>query len=492
MRYVLAFVVALLVAAGAVFVWAGRAAGPSIEIREPSKAVGMSTPLDVVVTAPRGNLSRLDVAIEQNGQQYPLFGLAAAGTAAQGGASLKQEAEDKVRVTGAVGRKNVAALRGGPARIVVTAERPVMFGLRRVRSQAARDVVVFLEPPRVSVVSVHHFVNHGGAEVVVYRATPPEVESGVRVGDVTYPGFPAAGAGIPANDPALKVAFFALLWDQDLNAPISVFARDTAGNEGRATFEYRVFPKPFKKSRIEINDTFLQRVVPGILEHTPDLKVENPSDLVSSFLTINGTLRKRNAEAIAALAKDTSPKMLWEGPFAQLTNSQVEASFADQRTYFYAGKEIDRQVHLGFDLAVTANVAVAAANKGTVVYADFLGIYGNTVVVDHGMGLQSLYAHLSSIEVKPGDTVQRGQTVGRSGMTGLAGGDHLHFTMLLNGHPVTPVDWWSQQWVEDRVLRKFREAGAPAPAAQTAAPAATPEPAKTAPPAKARRAPRKR
>jgi murein DD-endopeptidase MepM/ murein hydrolase activator NlpD len=184
--------------------------------------------------------------------------------------------------------------------------------------------------------------------------------------------------------------------------------------------------------------------------------------------------------------------MLWEGPFAQLTNSQVEASFADQRTYFYAGKEIDRQVHLGFDLAVTANVAIAAANKGTVVYADFLGIYGNTVVVDHGMGLQSLYAHLSSIEVKPGDTVQKGQTVGRSGMTGLAGGDHLHFTMLLNGHPVTPVDWWSQQWVEDRVLRKFREAGAPAPAAQTAAPAATPEPAKTAPPAKARRAPRKR
>jgi len=268
------------------------------------------------------------------------------------------------------------------------------------------------------------------------------------------------------------VAFFALLWDQDLNTPIAAFARDTAGNEGRATFEYRVFPKPFKKSRIEITDAFLQRVVPGILEHTPDLKVENPADLVGSFLAINGTLRRQNADAIAALAKGTSPKILWEGPFTQLTNSQVEASFADQRTYFYGGKEIDRQVHLGFDLAVTANVAIGAANKGTVVFADYLGIYGNTVVVDHGMGLQSLYAHLSSIDVKAGDAVQKGQTLGRSGMTGLAGGDHLHYTMLLNGRPVTPVDWWSQQWVEDRVLRKFREAGAPAPAAQAAATAA--------------------
>ena len=108
--------------------------------------------------------------------------------------------------------------------------------------------------------------------------------------------------------------------------------------------------------------------------------------------------------------------------------------------------------------------------------AEFLGIYGNCVVVDHGLGLQSLYAHLSSIGVKVGDTVTQGQELGRSGTTGLAGGDHLHFTMLLGGHPVTPIDWWSQQWVQDRVLRKLREASAPAaaPAAPTAAAPATP------------------
>ena len=116
--------------------------------------------------------------------------------------------------------------------------------------------------------------------------------------------------------------------------------------------------------------------------------------------------------------------------------------------------------------------------------AEFLGIYGNCVVIDHGLGLQSLYAHLSSIGVKVGDTVTQGQELGRSGTTGLAGGDHLHFTMLLGGHPVTPIDWWSQQWVQDRVLRKLREASAPAAAPAAPAAAAPATPAKPVPPAR--------
>src|SRR5262249_32519277 len=136
-----------------------------------------------------------------------------------------------------------------------------------------------------------------------------------------------------------------------------------------------------------------------------------------------------------------------------------EASFADHRTYLYKKREVDQQVHLGFDLAVTANVPVAAANSGTVLNASWLGIYGNCVIIDHGMGVQSLYGHLSSFEVKVGESVSRGQVIGRSGMTGLAGGDHLHFTMLVAGHPVNPVEWWDKHWIEDRVERKLREAG---------------------------------
>jgi len=144
-----------------------------------------------------------------------------------------------------------------------------------------------------------------------------------------------------------------------------------------------------------------------------------------------------------------------------MTNSAVEAGFADARTYTYEGKEIDRQTHLGFDLASLSQAPIEAANRGTVVFVGYLGIYGNCVILDHGMGLMSLYAHLSSIGVSTDTLVERDAELGRSGSTGLAGGDHLHFTMLLQGNAITPVDWWSTQWVQDRVLRKLVEAGAP-------------------------------
>ena len=155
--------------------------------------------------------------------------------------------------------------------------------------------------------------------------------------------------------------------------------------------------------------------------------------------------------------------MLWTEAFQQLGNTQVESRFADQRTYFFGDQEIDRQVHLGFDLASVQQAPVLAANTGIVVFADYLGIYGNCVIVDHGLGVQSLYAHLSQMTVKPGAQVAKGQEIGRTGATGLAGGDHLHFTMLLNGTPVNPVEWWDAHWLQDRVFRKIAEASGAKP-----------------------------
>jgi murein DD-endopeptidase MepM/ murein hydrolase activator NlpD len=97
---------------------------------------------------------------------------------------------------------------------------------------------------------------------------------------------------------------------------------------------------------------------------------------------------------------------------------------------------------------------VPAANDGRVVLADKLGIYGNCVVVDHGYGLQSIYGHLSEFAVKAGDTVKKGQSLGRSGSTGLAGGDHLHFSMQVDGVQVNPIEWWDEHWIKDRILSK--------------------------------------
>jgi murein DD-endopeptidase MepM/ murein hydrolase activator NlpD len=358
-----------------------------------------------------------------------------------------------------IGKQAIPELQPGQARIVVNASRPVLYGLRQAESTQTRDVQVRLDPPRVEIRSTLHYVNHGGAELVVYRATPADVVSGVRVGDQTYPGFEASAAGVRGDD-ALRIAFFALLYDQDLNTPIEVFARDPAGNETAVPLDHQAFPKPFARSRIVIDDKFLQQVVPPIAAAAPDMQLSTaPPDLLGSFLKINGEMRRRNGQTIADLAGKTAHMMFWKDAFQPLVNAAVEARFADYRTYIYGGKEVDRQVHLGFDLAVVAHVPVTAAQNGIVLHAGDLGIYGNCVIIDHGLGVQSLYGHLSSIDVKPGDMVSKGQLLGRSGMSGLAAGDHLHFTMLVNGHPVNPVEWWDPKWMQDRVLRKVMEAG---------------------------------
>lgn len=455
MRKLVALLVLLLVVAGGAFIYAGRLPGPAIEMTSPGAYVGRSTPLDVVIDASGSTVGAVRVVFEQGGTETPLVSR----DLAVSDQHISDDGSGRVRVTHLVGRDNVTSLVSGPARITVTASKPVLFGLREVTSTLVRDVTVRLEPPVLAVLSTHHYINQGGSEMVVYRVSPTDVVSGVRVGDLEYPGFPGTGVRAPGasiSDPAIRVAFFAVLHDQPVDTPIQLFARDLAGNVATAAFETRVFPKPFKASRITLDDRFIDRVVPAILAGTTEVSPDGSN--LEKFLVLNGDLRRRNAATIASFASRTAPEMLFGGVvFHPFTNTAVQSAFADRRTYLYEGKEVDHQVHLGFDLASYAMTAIPAANAGTVLFARELGIYGNCVIIDHGFGVQSLYAHLSSFGVEEGATVQKGQEIGRSGITGLAGGDHLHFTMLVNGQMVNPIEWWDPKWFEDRILRKLRE-----------------------------------
>ena len=454
MRYLLGLLLILLLAAGGAYVYAGSMPGPTIQIAKPEKFVGQTGTVEVAITAPRGELADYSVVFEQNGKQTPLASMA------QPGGQVKADGPDTVRVSRTFTRNEIPELKSGSARIVVTASRPVLYKLRRTSTTATRDVQVRLERPQVAVLSTKHYINLGGSEMVVYRATPADVESGVMVGDLAYPGYPASGAkvdGVSITDPAVKVAFIALRYDQDVNTPMFAYAKDEAGNSARADFDRLTFPKPFKKSRIQLEDAFIERVVPAILETTTEVNPQGST--IDKFVAINSELRRKNAEKIASYAAQSSPEILWGGAtFVPFGNATVEAAFADQRTYVYGGKDVDRQTHLGFDLARVVRSPIQAGNRGKVVHAGPLGIYGNTVIIDHGMGVQSLYAHLSSIAVNVGDMVEKAQEIGKSGMTGMAQGDHLHFTQLVNGQMVNPVEWWDGHWIQDRILRKLKEA----------------------------------
>jgi murein DD-endopeptidase MepM/ murein hydrolase activator NlpD len=98
----------------------------------------------------------------------------------------------------------------------------------------------------------------------------------------------------------------------------------------------------------------------------------------------------------------------------------------------------DGAMHTGVDLEAHSGTAVRATADGIVVHAEWGGSYGKVVVVDHGNGLQTLYAHLSRFEVVPGQEIRRGDILGMSGGTGRVTSPHLHYEVRMHGTPVNP------------------------------------------------------
>jgi Peptidase family M23 len=340
-------------------------------------------------------------------------------------------------------------IQDGPASINVNVSD---YSLRNMfkgnRTELTKDFSFYVNPPRLEVLEGQHYINQGGSECVVYRVSENTDTSGVQVGDHFFPGYPVNG-----SDKNLRFALFALEYDWPANLPLKVVARDAAGNQVTADFWHKVFPKKFRSRDIPLEDSFLQKVVPEIISHTEEIK--DQGDPVKTFVQINSDLRKKNHETIARLAAQSPGQFLWKGAFLQLSNSKVESFFADRRTYVYKGKPVDQQDHVGFDLSVVQHYPIEAANDGKVVVAEYFGIYGNAVLIDHGAGLTSLYGHLSEIGVKPGQMVKKSEVLGKSGATGLAAGDHLHFGLFLHGVPVNATEWWDEKWIKDHVLDRF-------------------------------------
>jgi murein DD-endopeptidase MepM/ murein hydrolase activator NlpD len=347
-----------------------------------------------------------------------------------------------------VGRDSIPDLRPGQATIRITAERAPTWLRSPAPAVQELTLPVRLVPPALYVLSSQHYLGQGGAEVVVYRVGESSVKDGVQAGDWFF-----RGAALPGGGPQDRFALFACPYDLADAARIRLTAVDDVGNTAEVAFVDKFFPAPIKHATLPVTDAFLAKVVPEILSHTND--IGEKATTLDSFLAINGTLRKKNNGRLKELAADSAQRFLWSQPFLLWRNAQVMSAFADRRTYAYQGREVDHQDHLGFDLATTQQAEVPAANSGTVVLAEYFGIYGNAVVLDHGYGLMSLYGHLSSIAVTPGQQVTKGEAVGRSGQTGLAGGDHLHFTILLQGLPVNPREWWDPHWLRDRIKRKL-------------------------------------
>ena len=315
------------------------------------------------------------------------------------------------------------------------------------RTLIQHKMMVDTIPPAVRPISRMHNVNVGGSGLIVYQTSSDALESGVFVDDLFFPGFLSGDE----SKKGICVCYFAVPHKTESKPSVALWAKDKAGNTTKANFYFHLRSKTFRVDKISITDRFLEHVLPYFAFYPLD----SEKTLLEKYLKVNNALREESHETLYQLREKTVPERLWEGAFLRLQNAATMARYADHRIYLYKGKKVDEKDHLGIDLASLANSPVQAANHGQVIFSGRLGIYGNTVVIDHGQGIASVYGHLSKSEVAADQRVEKGTVIGFTGQTGLAGGDHLHFGIMVNGVFVNPIEWWDPHWIQDNVSRKL-------------------------------------
>ena len=429
----LAILLAALVAAAIYFRPRFESQAPQIRLAPDTAVIG-AAPLEITVADAGRGLKALSITLSAGGAQTTI--------AAEQFAS--PIAEKKISVALA----KLPGVKEGPATLRIAARDASLWKFfKGNRTVVQKQITIDLTPPTIELVADDRYINFGGAGAVVYKTSADAATSGVRLGKHFFPGFP----GQIKDKPDHRLVFFAHPYDTPPGTRAVLVSTDTAGNTRETPLVYELKDVKYRKSTLALSDRFLENTV-SALARDPAVRQGSPKDL---FVAVNKTLRKENEDRITAVTRKASPSMLWKGAFTQLSNSQVEANFADLRTYVYKGEAIDTAYHLGYDLSVTKRYPVEAANSGTVVLAEDLGIYGNTVILDHGLGLFTLYSHLSAIDVKLGDQIAPKQILGRTGETGLAGGDHLHYGVYLHGVAVLPVEWWDGKWINDNIQPKL-------------------------------------
>jgi murein DD-endopeptidase MepM/ murein hydrolase activator NlpD len=439
----LAIVVVGLVAAGIYHRARFESEPPKVQLTPDTDAIG-TAPLELRVTDAGTGIKSLSVMLGDTTLAAETF--------------AKPVAEKKFNIVLPKGTKE------GATTLRVVARDASLF--RGNEAVVQKQITVDLTPPTLELVADDRYINFGGVGAVVYQVSPDTAVSGVKIGEQFFPGF----KGTIKDQPERFFALFAHPYNAPAGAKAVLVATDKAGNKREMTLAYELKNVNYRKSTIALNEGFLQNKVAPLADASA--RQGSPKEV---FVAVNKVLRKQNDERITAVTTKGTPSILWKGAFSQLSNSKVEANFADLRTYTWNGEPVDSAYHLGYDLSVTKRYPVEAANSGTVAFAGDLGIYGNTVILDHGIGLFTLYGHLSSIDVKEGDAVQPRQPLGRTGETGLAAGDHLHYGVYLNGVAVLPVEWWDAKWIEDNIAPKLaglsgdaiHEAQAPRRAAKT-------------------------
>jgi hypothetical protein len=307
--------------------------------------------------------------------------------------------------------------------------------------------------PKVSILANSYKITRGGSALVVFRAQDPNIDEiyiKTNYGKIFKP------------TPFYKDGYFIslLAWPiQEKDFRAEVIVSDLAGNKVKSYIPLYLKNKRYKISRIKISDKFLQGKIADLASEFDE--TEGVDDPIEQFKIINEKVRAKNEDLIHSLSAKVPEEMI--DSFSMhtmypLKNAQVVASFGDHRFYYYKGKKVSESYHMGLDLASKAMAEIKPQNGGEVVFADYNGLYGNMPLIHHGLGLYTLYGHCSSVMVSQGDSVVPRQVIARTGKSGYAMGDHLHFGVLVQGIEVRPQEWMDKKWIKLNITKVIKEA----------------------------------
>jgi hypothetical protein len=439
--YALLFVVPVIIILGGGGWWffstVAEGDKPAVKFGEEFSSIGREKVINISLADIKSGLRSISVTLSQDNKSQLLAS-----------SSFPQKGIKQKLITLTVA-PTALKLHDGPAMLSVKA---VDYSLLKNETVINRPVAIDLTAPQIYLLTPVNNINPGGCAVVAFRTSEPTVLSGVMVNNNFSQGYPITIAGKPSI-----ITYFGLPMDAAGKVTsIRLIARDGGGNETSIFLPSLIRKKKFRSDKMNLPDSFLNQKMPDFQPLPPELRGKSPLEI---FAYVNGQLRNENETAIREMCRKSIAKQLWEGTFLRMKDASPMAQFGDRRTYIYEKKAIGESVHFGVDLASLANAPVEASNNGLVTFTGNLGIYGNAVLLDHGLGIFSIYGHMSVISVKVGQALKKGDILGNTGMTGLAGGDHLHFGMIVGGQFVNPVEWWDQHWIDDNVTKKLAQGG---------------------------------
>ena len=407
---------------------------PIVTLTDNVAYLGGKSEIPFKITDSKSGIRSIVLEVEQKGTKKELYKKTFERLTWMNGAG-PEEVEDKT-----VFEAGKAKLKDGGAQLTITVRDFSLNGLLKGNATITKyPVTIDTKPPRVAIKHTQRYIRPGGSGFIAYDISEPVVKHGVIVNDQFFPGFPVD------EREDRYVAYIAIPWNTSKIQLSRVVAFDEAGNEGKSVFSMILKPKKYKSDRINVSDNFLGSKIPEFEGNSTD-EISGDTE-IEKFIYVNNEIRGRNAQKIMELCSNSGDRQLWQDRFLRMSGQSM-AGYAEQRTYYYKDKAVDQQVHLGMDIASTAAVAIKAANRGKVAFAGYLGIYGNTVILDHGQGIFSLYSHLSRIDAIVDEIVDQGKIIAYSGATGMAGGDHLHFSVLISGVFTNPIEWMDQNWIE--------------------------------------------